>query len=49
MNYGHWYGDADQDEEPSELGYIPEYVQFLPPSEGGPYKPKAPRAEKIIG
>ncbi|BBY37845.1 hypothetical protein MMAN_19790 [Mycobacterium mantenii] len=43
-------GDAyEEGREPSELGYVPALVNRLPPSEGGPYRGKAPRAKRIIG
>lgn len=43
-------GDAYENEiEPSELGFVPAFVNRLPYEAGGPYRGKAPRSRPIIG
>lgn len=43
-------GDGYQyEDEPSELGFVPAFVNRLPYEQGGPYRGKAPRAQRIIG
>jgi hypothetical protein len=40
-------GDAYENEcEPGEFGFVPAFVQFLPPSQGGPYRGTAPKERR---